>query len=114
MSSERDDDADPRQWMEVRAHLQRRAGQLAKQYGVGEDPVREVVDRISAQPPFLQMGYVAGSSHALMITMSEEHAGCVEPGCRLCVLIADAIALILATDQADVDDRFKRLVDGLD
>jgi hypothetical protein len=63
--------------------------------------VREAVDRISTQPPFAQIDYVAGNSHALMIAMSEEHAGCVEPGCRLCVLIADAIALILATDQAD-------------
>ncbi|GAA4737648.1 hypothetical protein [Phytohabitans rumicis] len=112
MSSERDDD--PRQWMDVRALLQRRAGRLAKQYSVGEDQVREVVDRICTQSLFSQMGYVAGSSHALMIAMSEEHAGWVEPGCRLCVLIADAIALILATDRADVDDRFKRLVDGLD
>lgn len=82
--------------------MQRQAGRLAQQYGVGEDQVHEAVDRISARPPFAQIGDVAGNSHALMIAISEEHAGCVEPCCRLCVLIVDAIALILATDQADV------------
>lgn len=112
MSTAPDDD-DPRQRMEVRGRLQRHAGQLARQYDVDADRVREVVDRICTRAPFAQMGYVAGISHALMIAMAEEHAGCVEPGCRLCSLIGDAIALILATDQADVDDRFARLVDGL-
>ncbi|GAA0918025.1 hypothetical protein Vau01_105760 [Virgisporangium aurantiacum] len=62
----------------------------------------------------MQQGYVAGHSHALILAMSEEHAGCAEPGCRLCELITDALTLILATDQARVDHRFAQLIDKLD
>lgn len=90
--------------------LQRRARQLAQQYDVDQQRVRHWTDRFAAQTDVLRIAYIAGAAHAVLLEAAEAHADCIEIDCRLCHVLGEAVAQVLATEQVDTDAQLAALV----
>jgi hypothetical protein len=100
---------DGRERREIQEQLLSRARQVSERYDVNDDRVRHYVDRFAQSASVGRSGYIAGTAHATLLELAEAHVVCVESGCRVCHLLGEAVAQILAREQVEIDEQFADL-----
>ncbi|MEU3455608.1 hypothetical protein ABZ671_18705 [Micromonospora sp. NPDC006766] len=93
----------------LRDEMLRRARLAAQRYNVDQTSVQHYVTAMGQRWNIGQAAYIAGSAHRVLLDLAEAHAECVTPACRECSLLGEAVAQIIAMDQADVDEQFAAL-----
>jgi hypothetical protein len=94
----------------VPEQFRRRVQAVAVQYQVPQPRIQELAAAIGSMPGRQQTVYVAGWTHAVMLSVIERHAGCQEPDCGTCADFTDILAMLMAAEELRLDEAFDDIV----
>ena len=96
----------PQHAREIKDEILRRARQAAERYDVDQHAIQHYRTRYAEKSNHDLHGYIGCNAHAVLLELADAHTNCGMPACRVCELIREGTAQILATEQTDVDQQF--------
>jgi hypothetical protein len=90
----------------------RETSAAAEKYGVSEERIADLGQRLAGDNPLGRLMLAAGWMHASLVRLAEEHhEDCNQADCRTCARIRDGLAMALAFVRAQMNDEFHDMLE---